>query len=146
MTNMAAVLRDVIDSDVPIFFEHQRDPEATSMAAFPARDREAFDAHWQKILADDQLTKKTVLFEDRVAGNVVSFDQDGKHLVGYWIGREFWGKGLATRALAELLAELPQRPLHAYVAATNAGSIRVLEKCGFVLAEEDEELLLYELT
>jgi RimJ/RimL family protein N-acetyltransferase len=146
MANMAAVLRDVIDSDVPIFFEHQRDPEATSMAAFPARDRAAFDAHWQKILADDQLTAKTVLFEDQVAGNVVSFDQDGKRLVGYWIGREFWGQGLATRALMELLAELPQRPLHAYVATTNAGSIRVLEKCGFVLAEEDVELLLYELT
>ena len=142
---MAAVLRDVIDSDVPIFFEHQRDPEATSMAAFPARDRAAFDAHWQKILADDQLTAKTVLFEDRVAGNVVSFEQDGKRLVGYWIGREFWGQGLATRALAELLAELPQRPLHAYVATTNAGSIRVLEKCGFVLAEEEPDLLLYEL-
>ena len=89
LTNMAAVLRDVIDSDVPIFFEHQRDPEATSMAAFPARDRAAFDAHWQKILADDQLTAKTVLFEDRVAGNVVSFEHDGKRLVGYWIGREF---------------------------------------------------------
>ena len=143
---MAAVLRDVIDSDLPIFFEHQRDPEATSMAAFPARDRAAFDAHWQKILADDQLTAKTVLFEDRVAGNVVSWEQDGKRLVGYWIGREFWGQGLATRALAELLAELPQRPLHAYVATTNAGSIRVLEKCGFVLAEEEPDELLYELT
>jgi RimJ/RimL family protein N-acetyltransferase len=146
MANMAAVLRDVIDSDLPIFFEHQRDPEATSMAAFPARDRAAFDAHWQKILADDQLTAKTVLFKDRVAGNVVSWEQDGKRLVGYWIGREFWGQGLATRALAELLAELPQRPLHAYVATTNAGSIRVLEKCGFVLAEEEPDELLYELT
>ena len=141
-----AVLRDVIESDLPIFFEHQQDPAATSMAVFPARDREAFDAHWQKILADDKNTMKTVLFEDRVAGNVVSFDQDGKRLVGYWIGREFWGKGLATRALAELLAELPQRPLHAYVATTNTGSIRVLEKCGFVLAEEEPDELLYELS
>ncbi len=143
---MAAVIRDVIESDLPIFFEHQQDPEATSMAAFPARDREAFDAHWKKILADDTLTTKTVLFEDRVAGNVGSWAQDGKRLVGYWIGREFWGKGLATRALAELIAELPQRPLHAYVATTNAGSIRVLEKCGFVLAEEEPDELLYELS
>ena len=146
MTSMAAVLREVINSDLPIFFEHQRDPEATSMAAFPARDREAFDAHWQKILADDQLTAKTFLFEDRVAGNVGSWEQDGKRLVGYWIGREFWGQGLATRALAELLKELPQRPLHAYVATTNTGSIRVLEKCGFVLAEEEPDELLYELS
>jgi RimJ/RimL family protein N-acetyltransferase len=143
---MAAVIRDVIESDLPIFFEHQQDPEATNMAAFPARDREAFDAHWKKILADDTLTTKTVLFEDRVAGNVGSWAQDGKRLVGYWIGREFWGKGLATRALTELIAELPHRPLHAYVAATNRGSIRVLEKCGFVLAEEKPDELLYELS
>ena len=143
---MAAVIRDVIESDLPIFFEHQQDPEATSMAVFPARDREAFDAHWQKILADDTLTTKTVIFEDRVAGNVGSWPQDGKRLVGYWIGREFWGQGLATRALAELIAELPHRPLHAYVATTNTGSIRVLEKCGFVLAEEEPDELLYELS
>jgi RimJ/RimL family protein N-acetyltransferase len=81
-----------------------------------------------------------------VAGNVGSWAQDGKRLVGYWIGREFWGQGLATRALAELLTELPQRPLHAYVATTNAGSIRVLEKCGFVLAEQEADELLYELS
>lgn len=143
---MAAVIRDVIESDLPIFFEHQQDPEATSMAAFPARDREAFDAHWKKILADDTLTTKTVIFEDRVAGNVGSWAQDGKRLVGYWIGRKFWGKGLATRALAELIAELPHRPLHAYVATTNVGSIRVLEKCGFVLVEEEPDELLYELS
>ena len=40
------------------------------------------------------------------------------------------------------------RPLHAYVAKCNVGSIRVLEKCGFVKVgehpgdDEIEELLL----
>ena len=82
-------------------------------------------------------------FEGQVAGNVVSWDQDGKRLVGYWIGKEFWGKGLATRALSELLDELTMRPLHAYVAKTNIGSIRVLEKCGFVRSDEEDDL--YEL-
>lgn len=137
------LLRDVVETDLPIFFEHQRDPEATRMADFPARDREAFTAHWQKILGDDTLTKKTIVFEGQVAGNVVSWEQEGKRLVGYWIGKEFWGKGLATRALAELLVELPMRPLHAYVAKTNLGSIRVLEKCGFVASDEEDDL--YEL-
>jgi RimJ/RimL family protein N-acetyltransferase len=137
------LLRDVVETDLPIFFEHQRDPEATRMADFPARDREAFTAHWQKILGDDTLTKKTIVFEGQVAGNVVSWEQEGKRLVGYWIGKEFWGKGLATRALAELLVELPMRPLHAYVAKTNLGSIRVLEKCGFKASDEEDDL--YEL-
>jgi RimJ/RimL family protein N-acetyltransferase len=138
------VLRDVVEADVPIFFEHQRDPEATRMAAFPARDREAFTAHWQKILANDEGTKKTILFDGQVAGNILVFERDGKRLVGYWIGREFWGKGVATRALAELLTEETLRPLYAYVATSNLGSIRVLEKCGFTLVghktEFDERL------
>jgi RimJ/RimL family protein N-acetyltransferase len=137
---MASVLRDVIDSDLPVFFEHQRDPEATQMADFPARDREAFDAHWERVLADPTGTKKTIVFEGRVAGNAVSWDQDGRRLVGYWLGKEFWGKGLATKALAELVDELDRRPLYAYVAKTNVGSIRVLEKCGFVRSDEDEDL------
>ena len=136
------LLRDVVESDLPVFFEHQQDPEATAMADFPARDRDAFDTHWARILADDTLTKKTIVFEGQVAGNAVSWPQDGRRLVGYWLGREFWGKGLATRALAELVDELGTRPLHAYVAKTNIGSIRVLEKCGFVRSDEDEDLFV----
>jgi RimJ/RimL family protein N-acetyltransferase len=140
MGPMTSVLRDVLESDLPVFFEHQRDPEATAMADFPARDREAFDAHWERLLGDPTLTKKTIVFEGEVAGNIGSWEQDGRQLVGYWLGREFWGKGLATHALAELVEELGRRPLYAYVAKTNAASIRVLEKCGFVRSDEDEDL------
>jgi RimJ/RimL family protein N-acetyltransferase len=135
-----SLLRDVVESDLPVFFEHQRDPEATRMADFPARDRETFDAHWERVLAGETNTVKTIVFEGQVAGNAVSWDQDGRRLVGYWLGREFWGKGLATKALAELVDELDRRPLYAYVAKTNIGSIRVLEKCGFVRSDEDEDL------
>jgi RimJ/RimL family protein N-acetyltransferase len=137
---MPGLLRDVIDTDLPVFFEHQRDPEAVAMADFPARDRDAFDAHWERLLADPSLFKKTIVFEGQVAGNVGSWEQDGRQLVGYWLGKEFWGKGLATKALAEVIAELDTRPLYAYVAETNIASIRVLEKCGFVRSDEDEDL------
>ena len=109
------------------------------MAAFPPRDREAFTAHWQGILANDELIKKTILFDGQVAGNIGIFDLGGKRLVGYWIGREFWGRGLATRALAELLTEETARPLYAYVATSNPGSIRVLEKCGFAFVSSKTE-------
>ena len=53
-------LRAVVEADLPIFFEHQRDPESNAMAAFPARDREAFDAHWAKILADPTTTNRAI--------------------------------------------------------------------------------------
>jgi RimJ/RimL family protein N-acetyltransferase len=101
------------------------------MAAFPPREREAFMAHWRKILADHKVVKRTVLLETEVAGNVVCFEQSGKLLVGYWLGRSFWGKGIASRALSEFVSLISARPLHAYVAKDNVASIRVLEKCGF---------------
>jgi RimJ/RimL family protein N-acetyltransferase len=134
-----SVLRDVEPADLDAFFEHQADPEAAAMAVFPARDRETFDAHWRRLLADDSLVKRTIVDDGAVAGNIGCWEQDGKRLVGYWVGREFWGRGLATAALAELAAEIPERPLHAWVAATNVGSIRVLEKCGFVEVERRAE-------
>jgi RimJ/RimL family protein N-acetyltransferase len=134
------VLRDVAETDLDAFYEQQLDPEATAMAVFPARDRKAFDAHWRRLLADDSLVKRTIVDAGAVAGNIGCWEQDGRRLVGYWIGREFWGRGLATAALAELVAEIPERPpLHAWVAASNVGSIRVLEKCGFVEIERHTE-------
>lgn len=124
-------LRDVRDDDLATFFEHQRDADANRMANFDARDRDAFMVHWTKILRDETVVVRTVEFEGLVAGNIVSWEHDGERDVGYWIGSEHWGKGIATGALSAFLSELEIRPLHAHVAAHNVGSIRVLEKCGF---------------
>lgn len=136
---MIVVLRDVTEDDLPILFEHQLDPEANRMAAFAPRDREAFMAHWSKILRDETAITRTVVFDGHVAGNVVSWlEQPGQRLVGYWIGKEFWGKGLATRALSEFVVAVPERPLFARVAKHNVASIRVLEKCGFTVTNDED--------
>jgi hypothetical protein len=97
------VLREVVEADLPVFYEHQRDPEATAMAAFPSRDRDAFMAHWARTLANDSALTWTIVCDGEVAGNIGCWEADGRRLVGYWIGREFWGRGLATEALAELM-------------------------------------------
>ena len=136
-------LRDVAEADLPLFFAHQQDPAATQMAAFPARDRAAFMAHWTRILADPALAKQTILVDGQVAGNIGSWEQDGEREVGYWLGREYWGQGVATQALAAFLTQITARPLYAHVVKHNIGSRRVLEKCGFTLAGEDgEEFIL----
>jgi RimJ/RimL family protein N-acetyltransferase len=125
-------LRDVEPDDLPIFYEQQLDGDATRMAAFPARDRAAFDAHWAtNILGNPAAVIQTILLDGQVAGHIGSWRQDGVRLVGYWIGKEHWGKGVATRALAAFLHLVTERPLHAHVARHNVASIRVLEKCGF---------------
>ena len=130
-------LRDVIETDLQIFYEQQLGPEATQMAAFPSRSEEAFMAHWRgKVLANDSVQVQTILFNGEVAGNIVCFEQLGEREVGYWLGKEFWGKGIATQALEEFLKTIETRPLYAHVAKHNLGSKRVLEKCGFTIAGE----------
>ncbi len=135
------LLRDVTEGDLPIFFEQQLDPDANYMAAFTAKDpadRDAFTAHWTKILGDETITKKTILFEGHVAGSIVSFELFGEPSVAYWIGKEYWGKGIATKALSEFLGHVKARPLYARAAKDNIASIRVLEKCGFTICGEDK--------
>jgi RimJ/RimL family protein N-acetyltransferase len=107
------------------------------MAGFPSRDREAFMTHWAKIMTDESVQLKTILFNGAVAGNIVCFEQLGEREVGYWLGKEYWGKGIATQALEEFLEIIGTRPLYAHVAKHNVGSRRVLEKCGFTVAGED---------
>ena len=132
-------LRNVEADDLPLFFEHQRDPIAVAMVAFNSRDRAAFDQHWAKLLADDSLQKKTVIVDGEVAGNIGSWTAEGKREVGYWIDRAFWGRGVATEALSAFLCLEQTRPLYAGVAKHNVASIRVLQKCGFKSSDSMEE-------
>lgn len=133
-------LRDVIESDLPIFFAQQLDPDANSMAAFTARDpsdRAAFMAHWARIRGDASNHIQTILADGRVAGSVSSYQEEpGKPEVTYWLGKEFWGQGVATRALQAFLGQMTVRPVYARAAKDNAGSLRVLQKCGFVITGE----------
>ena len=134
-------LRDVTADDLPVFFEHQLDTEAAWMAAFGAsgmRDWDEFSARWTRALNDDTRVAKTILWNGEVAGNVSSFMLFGDPAVGYWLGREYWGKGIATRALAAFLDVVTVRPLYARAARDNIGSRRVLEKCGFAVIGEDK--------
>lgn len=131
-------LRNVIESDLLIFYEHQLDPEATGMASFPTRSRDGFMAHWTKLLMNEAVLMKTILYDGEIAGNIVCFEQLGEREVGYWLGKQFWGKGIATRALEQFLKQIDTRPLYAHVAKQNIASRRVLEKCGFVVSGEDK--------
>jgi RimJ/RimL family protein N-acetyltransferase len=141
MTN-ELYLRHVVHADLPIFFENQLDQEANYMAAFTAKDptnREAFTAHWHKILANETNIIRTIIFNEQVAGSVSSYEDEGRPEVTYWLGKEYWGKGIATRALKEFLASHNTiRPIYAHVAKDNPGSRRVLEKCGFTVVGESK--------
>jgi RimJ/RimL family protein N-acetyltransferase len=130
------LLRDITSSDLERIFDDQRDPVARRMAAFgaeDAEDREAFDLKWHRIFADDSIRTRAIELDGELVGYLVCFEMSELRQVGYWISRAWWGRGAATRALELFLMELEERPLYACAAADNVASIRVLEKCGFVL-------------
>ncbi|MFB6958218.1 GNAT family N-acetyltransferase [Streptomyces sp. NPDC056309] len=134
---MYVSLREVRDDDLPVFYVHSNDPEGIRMAAFTAKDpsdRTHFEAHWARIRQDPSVIMRTVVGEgDEIVGHAAVFGPTEEREVTYWIGREYWGRGAATAALQELLSIVQERPLRARAAADNGGSIRVLEKCGFVV-------------
>jgi RimJ/RimL family protein N-acetyltransferase len=128
------VLRDVADDDLPLFYAFQSDPVAYGMAGVEPRDEPAFMEHWRlNVLGDPAVIKKTAVCDGGVAGFFLSFEREGIREVGYWLGREHWGRGIASKLLRRFLPLDPHRPLHAVVWKPNAASLRVLEKCGFVV-------------
>ena len=134
------LLREPRASDVPIFCEYEADPAAACMAAFTRQDptdRDAALAHWTKVLNNQDIIKRTIEVDGQIAGSVLCFELFGEPSVSYWIGRPFLGRGIATAALNHFLSRIDPRPLFARAAKDNVGSLRVLEKCGFVVIGEE---------
>jgi RimJ/RimL family protein N-acetyltransferase len=137
----AVTLRGVRDDDLEVLYENQADPESGAMAGAPARDRDEFLAHQARVEANPETLQRVILLDrGEVAGDIASWrSESGLREIGYRVGRQFWGRGIATAALTAFLAELDGRPLYAHALKTNASSIRILEKCGFVQVPEGEE-------
>ncbi|MFF2448386.1 GNAT family N-acetyltransferase [Neobacillus sp. NPDC058068] len=134
------MLRNVVGDDLPIFFKHQQNREANHMAAFTSKDPgdwNSFITHWNKILTDKDIMEQTIIVENNVVGHISRFEQFGEPEVSYWIGKEYWGKGIATNALREFLKHVTIRPLYARAAKDNIGSLKVLERCGFTITGQD---------
>ena len=134
------VLRPIIAADIDVFFRMEQDREANRIAAFTVKDptdRGRFDARWKILREDPQVTARTILVGGRVAGSIMTYVEDDEHELTYWIGREYWGRGVATKALRAILTEVTDRPMHARTAKDNVGSLTVLKRCGFEVIGED---------
>ena len=137
---MECALREVRDEDLAVLFEQWADPVAMRMAAFTApehMDRDAFARRWSRLRADETVINRAIVVDVEVAGTIGSWGESGEREVTYWIGRSYWGKGIATCALNAFLTVDSSRPLHARVAYDNVASRRVLEKCGFRVVGTD---------
>ncbi|WP_433887847.1 GNAT family N-acetyltransferase [Streptomyces sp. CA-111067] len=133
---MEITLREVRDDDLPVFYAQSNEAEGVRLAAFTTKDPSdtaSFEAHWARNRQNPTVVMRTVVAADgEVVGHVAVFGPPEEREVTYWIGQRFWGRGAATAALRQLLLLAPERPVHARAASDNAGSVRVLAKCGFI--------------
>jgi RimJ/RimL family protein N-acetyltransferase len=130
----AVSLREIVDEDIPHFFDHQSDARAIHMAAFTAKDpydEAAFASHWGRIRSNPSVVNRAIVHGDEIVGHIGSFDDEGHREITYWIAPARWGRGYASEALRQFLTFETTRPLYARVASDNRGSFRVLEKHGF---------------
>jgi RimJ/RimL family protein N-acetyltransferase len=137
---MRCSLREMRDEDLAVLFEQWADPVAAHMAAFTApdhMDRDAFERRWSRIRADETKIARVIVVDGEVAGSISSWGDPDEREVTYWVGRSYWGKGIATDALNAFLTVDRSRPLRARVAYDNVASRRVLEKCGFRVVATD---------
>jgi hypothetical protein len=98
--------RNVGRGDLPRMYQMQLDPESNRMAVTIPRSAEAFEAHWAAALGDPSITATAILLGEVLVGYVCCFRRDGRAHVGYWVSREHWGNGVASRALRLLLLEV----------------------------------------
>ena len=89
------------------------------------------------VLANGNTLVRTITVDGRTAGHIAHFMQSGAPSISYWLGRDYWGQGIATRAVGVFLVLVEARPLYARAAKDNAASLRVLTKIGFSIVGED---------
>lgn len=133
--NISVTLKITEPADLEQLFLFQLDPEACYLAAFMAKDhadKEAYIAKHTPFLSDPTKTTRTILVNGNIAGSISKFVMQGDAEITYWMDKQYWGKGIATKALTEFLKIETTRPIYGRVAFDNIGSQRVLEKCGFV--------------
>ena len=134
-------LRQTEDPDLEHFFQFQLDKEANYLAAFTSKDptdKEAYLEKYTRHLHDPTINMQTILVDETIVGSIAKFIMEGNTEITYWIHRKFWGKGIATAALLNLLTIENTRPVFGRVAFDNFGSQKVLEKCGFVKIGTDK--------
>src|SRR5215510_9788328 len=99
------------------------------------------DAHEfiRRATVEEPATRFCVEVEGVAAGGIGVHPGEDVHrhtaTVGYWLGEEFWGRGIMTEAVTAVtdfcFENFPLRRISAEVFANNPASARVLEKAWF---------------
>lgn len=152
ITTDRLTLRPLRASDAPAMQQFASDFDVSRMLAqvphpYPDGEAEAFIA--EVVDLDDSLPFRVFAIDDGKFAGTIALAADGEAFkggearLGYWLGRPFWGRGLATEAVRALLKHyafsiLGLGRVTAGVFDDNPASTRVLLKVGF--RHEGEEM------
>jgi [ribosomal protein S5]-alanine N-acetyltransferase len=138
---MGIKLRPTEITDLDTLFQFQLDKEGGYLAAFMPKDptdKTAYINKYTKLLNDPTVNNQTIILDMVIVGSIAKFVMGGDTEITYWIDRKFLGQGVATTALSNFLKIEQNRPIFGRVAFDNYGSLKVLEKCGFVKIGTDK--------
>lgn len=109
---------------------------------YPYTEKDAEDYITAMLCADKSAVfAYAICLEDRAVGSIGAFRQSNIHFrtaeLGYYLAREYWGRGIVTEAVRQLcervFAQTDILRIYAEPFSDNVGSRRVLEKAGFQL-------------
>ena len=134
---------------VAVYFEKTRSPVIQKMLPQKAQTLDEALADFRKTQEPGARSfGRTIWADGRYVGDVWCYCMDPggdpQAMVSYCVfEQDLWGRGAATEALRLFLEEVRERfglvRIGAFTFAENTGSIRVLEKNGFRLAESFTE-------
>jgi len=142
------LLRHLAENDAEFLYTHVSNPNVRKQLRQLPDPYLIEHAHEfiSKTLSDsesgDEFHFAVELVETRQITGVIGSFYPGENRdvaeIGYWLGEEFWGRGFATEAV-KLFTEFLRKEKNvksfvAHVFENNFGSIRVLEKNGFISA------------
>jgi ribosomal-protein-serine acetyltransferase len=104
-----------------------------------------FKNHYRQILQMKDIQIFTVRVDGQVAGAVEVELKNDSHFIGYWLGRQYRGKGIITRCIQDIIANdlRDQLPLTSRVEVANTKSHAVLKRLGFAETSRSAEWVYY---
>jgi RimJ/RimL family protein N-acetyltransferase len=141
---MAVIIRKWTEEDIPSLVKYANNINVWNNLrnAFPHPYTEEHAQSWIKsALIEEPTINFAIDFDGEAIGGIgLIFNKDVYVLsaeIGYWIAEPFWGKGIATEAIRQMMEYsfyyFDIVRIYAEVFENNKSSMRALEKNGFYL-------------
>ncbi len=141
---MVICLRPITEADLQTLAQFLCDEDAIFMAGAGSgsTDVSTHIQHFKKLMEDESISMAVIISGASVVGYIAAFMRGDEREITYWIGREYWGQGIASKAVKLFLPSLQEKyvgeQIFARVVKGNKASEHVLLKAGFKATQTDK--------